>query len=143
MKIRKANKFDTKEMYQILNETIELRGFVGGEAYSQSWFKEVVNDDKNNISLVAEVDGKLAGFLIAHILADKDFFLNDIFVKPEFRNNKIATKLLEELNNRGIKIKSKFSFGFVLVKNDKMQNLFEKMNYNRGQSFYYYYKEAK
>lgn len=143
MKIRNGATKDTKEIYYILNNNIELRGFEHGEAYSKNWLKEVAKDKKRNIFLVAEKDGEMAGFLIAHILPEKDVFLNDLYVKPEYREQGIAGNLLDQLNKLSKKINSKFSMGLVLTTNKKMQKLFRKKNYIKGHTFYYYYKESK
>mgnify|MGYP001567578995 FL=1 len=143
MKIRNGTTGDTKEMYGILNNTTELRGFEGGEAYSKDWLEEVANDKKRNIFLVAEKDGEMAGFLIAHILTGRDIFLNDLYVKQNYRKQGIANKLMDELGKFSKKIGSKFSMGLVLTANKKMQNLFRKKDYIKGHTFYYYYKDGR
>ncbi len=132
---------DKKYLYDTLNNTLELRGYDQGEAYSKRWIHEVINDQKRNIVLVAEESKKIQGFLIAHILAGKDIFLNDIYVYPQYRKKGIASSLMNNLHKISNQLKSKFSMGLVLVKNNKMQNLLRKNKYKKGHTFYYFYKE--
>lgn len=141
MKIRNGNIRDMKDLHHTLNNTFELRGYSGGEAYSKSWIREIISDKKRNIILVAEEGEKIAGFLIAHILAGKDIFLNDLYVYPTYRRKGIASHLMHALNKISNKLRSNFSMGLVEVKNNKMQNLFKKHNYTKGHTFYYFYKE--
>lgn len=141
--IRRAELSDAEEIHQILNSTAELRDYDEGEEYPKYWVKNLIKSDEN-ILLVYEIDGVLAGFLIGQLIKDiNEAIENNIYVKPQFRNKKIASKLLKELNAFGKKIRSKFYMGLVLTGNNKMQNLFEKMNYKRGSMLYYYYKETK
>ncbi len=134
---------DASEIYNLLNNTHELRGFSEGEAYSKSWLAEVIKEKKRNIFLIAEKDGIIVGFLIAHRIPDKDFLLNDVYVKPEFRGQGIADGLMLQFDKIIKLLGSNFSLGLVLPGNKKMQGLFEKRHYKRGHTFYYYYKERK
>ena len=83
--------------------------------------REVSSDRKRNIFLIAEKDGRMVGFLIAHILPDKDFFLNDIYVMPKYRMQGIGKLLLSEFERLARRSGSKFRMGFVLTENKKMR----------------------
>ena len=137
--IRNGTNSDIPELYEVLNNTLELRGYSEGEAYSHNWLKEVITDNKRNIVLVAQKNKILLGFLIAHVLAGRDILLNDLYVKPDYRKVGIASMLMKKLENISKRIKSTLTIALTSLKNKKMQNLFEKYNYKKGHTFYYFY----
>lgn len=63
-----------------------------------------VNNDTNNIELVADYNNEIVGFLTINLLHDsvkntKYCNINYVCVKKEYRNNDIATRMLEEVFN--------------------------------------------
>ena len=143
VKIRKAQSGDAKELYTLLNAARELTGFDSKEAYSKSWVRDVINDQKRNVTLIAEENGKMAGLLVAHMIAGRDFILNSLFVKPTYRRKGIATTLLSAFDAIAKRSHSKFTFSLVLPSNKKMQSFLDKHGHLKGDTMQYYYKERK
>jgi len=144
MKIRKGKISDLKRLMKFLNETPELSAGMAGETYSEEWVRSCLTDKKMNLVLIAEYNREIIGFLMAEMWRGKKYsFTSDIFVKPEYRRQRIATKLKEEheriCKNQGIKK----ILGLVLATNKKMHKFMEKDHYKRGSAFYLYEKRLK
>lgn len=144
MKIRKGKISDLKELLKFLNETPELQSSKGEKTYTRAWVKDSLTDKDRNLVLIAEENNKIIGFLIAELWKKKkSSFFADIFVKPEYRKQGIATKLKDKYEKICKKLGLKTIVGLVLVTNKKMYKLMEKRGYKRGNKFYFYEKRLK
>ena len=110
MKIRKAKKSDLKEIDKVYFEASfdEVRTQFPKRSKSNiikelnKWrkdrikeFKKEINS-KNNYWLVAEVNGKVAGFANAEIGKNKEGRLTMLYIKKEFRGKGIGKRLIKE-----------------------------------------------
>ncbi len=144
MKIRIAKEADFQILWKILTETPELQSDATGNTYDKDWLKAVIKYDKENLVLIAEENNVVQGFLIAHHFSTvKQTILNDIFVFPKFRGEGIATKLVEECEKQAKKMKFKYITQIVRIDNKKMQKFNEKIEYKKGNAFYFYEKRLK
>lgn len=144
MKIRRAKLSDGKELYKILNKTPELRSGTGRETYSLSWIKGAIKDKKTNLTLIAEENKEIIGFLMAEINKNKKYsYWIDLFVKKQFRNKGIAKKLIKKYYSVCDKLKLERIHCLILLKNKKMQKIMKKMKYKQGEKFYFYEKKLK
>ena len=144
MKIRKGKTSDLKELYSILNKAPELA--VGGvkETYSKQWIKSVLSKNKTNLVLIMEDKREIIGFLISHYLIDvRQAILNDIYVKPNYRDRGVASKLFNEYKKIIRKLGINLITGLVLINNKKIQKFNKKWGFKRGNKFYFYYKRLK
>ena len=144
MKIRKAKKEDFKE-FIILRE----------KTFREFKFKKIKNEEKNikkefsnflespkKLFLVVTEKDKILGYLIATFLSNvwqKSVYLDDIFVKKDFRKKMIASNLMRELikNTKQKNIK-KIKLG-VDIKNKKAILFYKSFGFNTK----YYEMEKK
>ena len=132
MKIRKGKISDLNELFNLLDSTPELQAHEEGGTYTKKWVKAVLTSKKRNLVLIAEENGKIAGFIIAHYLTDvEESILSDIYVKADYRRKGIATKLLREYERISKKNNIKDVTELVLVTNKKMQQFTEKHGYRK------------
>lgn len=95
---RRANYDDVDAIVRLCNECFDENTSL---EYAQRVFKETM-DDKNQIYLVGEFNGQIVAHtkiaLIPTMFEGMDTYaiLNHVCVKPEYRRNKFATKMLIE-----------------------------------------------
>jgi ribosomal protein S18 acetylase RimI-like enzyme len=144
VKIRKGKMKDFDVLWRILEKTPELQGDPDGD-YDEDWVKDVLkNVKKDNLVLIAEIEGEFAGLVIAHYLKSvKQTLINDVFIAKKYRRKGIARKLMKECEKDARKKGNKCLTGLVLIDNKKTQNLMKKMNYKKGNKFYFYEKDLK
>jgi len=106
------------------------------ESDIEGYYKEAFENSKNSFVIVAEVDGKFAGFQRADIQKIPDFFkhskilyLDDAYVLSKFRKKGIATLLIKEAEKIAKKNKIKSLQGRVYTYNKPIQNLLTKLGY--------------
>jgi GNAT superfamily N-acetyltransferase len=144
MKIRKGSKSDWKDLLKILLDTSELQAGDGVGVYDKNWIKDVLTKSEDNFVLIVEEEGKIEGFILAHYLKSvKQVILNDMYVSPNYRKKGIAIKLISEMEKIARKKKAKNITGLVQISNKKMQHLFGKLNYKKGEALYFYEKVLK
>ena len=104
----------------------------------KNWLK-----DNNGITLVAEVGGKRAGYLLGYYMAGpNDGYINCIVVEQKFRKKSIGTILLEEaiaeFKQKGpTGHKCNHIFSVVSETNESMLNLKKKLGFEVGKKFHY------
>jgi len=144
MKIRKGDIKDFDEFYKILNSASELSGGVGKETYPKEFVKGTLTNKERELVLVAEEKGKIVGFLTAEIWKEKKYsFLIDVFVKPEFRKQGVASKLFETYEDFCKKSHFNSIVALVLMSNKRMQKWCKSHSIKQGDKFYYYQKNLK
>ena len=142
MKIRKARISDSEEILSILNSTPELLG-VAGHSYTKELVDATIKNSERNIFLIAEEKNGMIGLLMAELWKEKKYsFFMDLFVKKEFREKGVASKLEEEYEKTCKRLELRSIIGLVLVDNKKMQKWVEKRGYMRGNKMYYYEKRV-
>jgi ribosomal protein S18 acetylase RimI-like enzyme len=142
MIIRKGKLSDSDELLKLLNATPELQPSWEGTLYTRNWVRATLGGKKEDLVLIAEENGKIAGFLMAEMWGKKNHsFLDDLFVRAEYRKKKIATKLMDEYERICKKEKLKNIMLLTLTTNRRMQKFIEKRGYKKGNKFYIYEKK--
>jgi GNAT superfamily N-acetyltransferase len=95
--IRRGKAKDVKNIFALGSKVEELKFSKKSNFHEVDEILEWTKHPKEDIILVAEVDGKLAGFLYAKIINCHWCMLDDEAVKKEFRGKGIGTLLLNEL----------------------------------------------
>lgn len=95
------------------------------------YFKNEIKN-KNNILLVYEENGIIAGYIYLKAIKDEEqqgYLIDGLYVEEKYRNQKIATKLLE--HSLSILSKKKISFVDinVLSKNTIAKKLYSKVGF--------------
>lgn len=144
MHFRKGNVLDIKKLYVLLNSAKELQmdHSVGVVTYPKEWVHDVLAHPKSNLVIIADDNNKIAGFLIAHVLADiKMCILNDLYVSPKFRKKGVGSSLLQQYEAFIKKRKFTFSSAFVHENNSTMHKFMDKHNHKHGAIVKIRYKE--
>lgn len=97
--------------------------------FSQPWSEKAFYEELENpfgVTLVADIDGEIAGFLNVRDVCG-EIFVNNIAVKENFRRKNIGTMLLRELENR------EFSFITLEVRKSNLGaiSLYESLGYEK------------
>jgi len=136
---------DAEEILKILKETPELYGSKDEEiVYTPQFINGALTSPDRDLVLIAEENEKIVGFLIAELWKHKGYsYLLDIYIKPEFRRQGIASKLFEEYEKYCKDNGMNVIVGLVLMSNKTMQKWCEKHGIKRGNKFYFYEKKLK
>lgn len=123
MIIREANLNDFKKLYEIGQQTPELKVSSTEEFMDKDDFKSRINN-KEHLFLVAEMDKQLIGFICAHV-KDQDKFLKKKYaclvyltILPKYRKQGIANSLYEECIRRLKKMGITNVYGWVNNESD-------------------------
>lgn len=145
MKIRRGKLSDAEEILKALKETPELHGSKDEEiAYTPLFVNGALTHPDRDLVLIAEENKKIIGFLIAELWEHKGYsYLVDIYIRPEFRRQGIASKLFEEYENYCKKHGMNVIVGLVLINNRKMQKWCDKHGIKQENKFYFYEKKLK
>ncbi|MGN0317921.1 MAG: ribosomal protein S18-alanine N-acetyltransferase [Lachnospira sp.] len=96
--------------------------------WSAASFKDAI-DTPNDIYLVCEADGKIAGYCgLWTVLGEGN--ITNMAVSEEFRRRGIAEKLMKEMERRGRELGVDTFFLEVRVGNTAARSLYKKMSYN-------------
>ena len=120
MKIKRFDsaRLDTRDIALKLKEILDL-------CYGESPWSEVylLSNLKRDVYFLAEVDDEIVGFLAVQVVME-EMEITNLAVKPEFRSKKIASALMEQINNF-----SGTLFLEVRKSNKLAQNLYKKYNF--------------
>ena len=120
MKIKRFDsaRLDTRDIALKLKEILDL-------CYGESPWSEVylLSNLKRDVYFLAEVDDEVVGFLAVQVVME-EMEITNLAVKPEFRSKKIASALMEQINNF-----SGTLFLEVRKSNKLAQNLYKKYNF--------------
>ena len=132
MKIRTAKKEDVQEVWNIGNDVSE---FKTAENVVIFWPKEILENCINKediIFYIVEEEEKIVGFSIVNLnksLGKAE--IENIYVLPEYRKNKIGTaildRILQELKNR--------KFNNVNCLADEATEFYKKYGFTKGKMF--------
>ena len=82
-----------------LNEINIIYNLIRNDTYINWPIESLKHEIENNFCLSALSNNTLVGFLSAAIIENTEAQITDIYVKKEFRKNKIGTSLLYKLSN--------------------------------------------
>ena len=120
MKIKRFDsaRLDRRDIALKLKEILDL-------CYGESPWSEVylLSNLKRDVYFLAEVDDEVVGFLAVQVVME-EMEITNLAVKPEFRSKKIASALMEQINNF-----SGTLFLEVRKSNKLAQNLYKKYNF--------------
>lgn len=120
MKIKRFDsaRLDRRDIALKLKEILDL-------CYGESPWSEVylLSNLKRDVYFLAEVDDEVVGFLAVQVVME-EMEITNLAVKPEFRSKKIASALMEQINNF-----SGTLFLEVRKSNKMAQNLYKKYNF--------------
>ncbi|MDG6120280.1 ribosomal protein S18-alanine N-acetyltransferase [Lactococcus formosensis] len=120
MKIKRFDsaRLDRRDIALKLKEILDL-------CYGESPWSEVylLSNLKRDVYFLAEVDDEVVGFLAIQVVME-EMEITNLAVKPEFRSKKIASALMEQINNF-----SGTLFLEVRKSNKLAQNLYKKYNF--------------
>jgi ribosomal protein S18 acetylase RimI-like enzyme len=110
--------------------------------YSVDSLRKAVKS-KNEVCLVALVDGKFAGFALSHINpVFNEAYLSDVALKPEHRGGGLGSQLFNKLEQI-LKTKG-VDWCWALVHEDNilMQEMIEKRGFEKGRKFFFYSRDG-
>lgn len=87
-------------------------------------------DDKNAILLAYYLNDLIVGYILIRKINKDTCLLDGLYVLEEYRNNGIATNLLNEAIDRCKKLNVKYIDINVMEKNEIAKNIYRKMNFN-------------
>lgn len=103
LKIRPANESDTRILLNFIRELAEFEKLLHEvKADEATLRKTLFLEDNGAEALIAEVDGKPAGYALffksySTFLAKPGIYLEDLYVSPSFRSNGIGEAILKYL----------------------------------------------
>ena len=136
IEIKKANQLNINEANKLLTKLIRDEKKYDpniNEKYVVKHYYE--NRPKNSVILFAYVDKKIAGYTYG-ILEDTQTYINKkllidaLYVEEEFRNNGIATALLNAVEEWGKEQGAKVEELTVCKENEKAFNLYKKFGFD-------------
>jgi len=143
IQVRQMRENDLDWVIELGQETPEFKtGTEAVQFYSHESLSRWV-DDLNGVTLVAEVEGKLAGFLLGYYMAGpNDGYINCTVVDKEFRRRGLGEMLqdsaLAEFEGKGPEgHKCDHVFCVVSETDEPMLNLKRKVGFEVGSKFYY------
>ena len=114
MLIRQERKEDYKEVYELIREAFASAEHADGNEQDLTEALRKGNAFIPELSLVAEIDGKLAGHILftkANIGEKEVLVLAPLSVRPQYQRQGVGTALME----KGHKIAKDLGYGYVLV----------------------------
>lgn len=136
IEIKKANQLNINEANKLLTKLIRDEKKYDpniNEKYVVKHYYE--NRPKNSVILFAYVDKKIAGYTYG-ILEDTQTYINKkllidaLYVEEEFRNNGVATSLINAVEEWGKEQGAKVEELTVCKENEKAFNLYKKFGFD-------------
>ena len=127
-----------------LNQIIKIEK----EAFSNPWnikfFKEELNYNTFSLYLTAKVDNKVVGYTGCWFKDHaKEIHIVNLAVKKEYRNNNIATYLINEIINMAKTVNYYKITLEVRASNKKAINLYNKLDFKKNKIIPNYYLDNK
>jgi len=138
--IRLANKKDIKSLHKLFNSSKHLLEDENDE-YSIGDIKDYIGN-KLKIAFVYELDGKVAGSVLAE-LHSYSIFICVLVVNQEYQNQGIGKKFLTHIEDYAKKRNIENIEMFVESNNKNMKNFVNKNKYVQGKKFIYCAKKIK
>lgn len=99
---RWAKRGDTQDILQLIKELAEYEKMLDQVTATPEILEKQLFDDKRAEVILADYDGKLAGFALffhnfSTFLGKSGMYLEDIYIRPEFRGKKIGINFMKKL----------------------------------------------
>lgn len=90
---------------------------------------------KSTFNVIACLDHKICGVATVYVHTDdlideKDYFISNLCVDPEYKRRGVATKLIEFIENKGKEDDIKYIYTLVPSKYEETNRLYTKLNYD-------------
>ncbi len=138
MNIREAQPEDIPEIIKWGKKAEELQTYAG-DHLGKSFYEKII---KEGVSLVIELEDKMAGFLIAELDSDLDFaYLTQLFVLPDQQGQGLGKMLIEAYLEKCKEAGVAKVYLFVQENNEKAVEFYKKQGFKKGKPFISMYKE--
>lgn len=134
VKIRPAKKSDISKIHKIGKSTSVFEVSKELKFFTLNELKEFLMR-KDCIILIAEVQNKTAGFVIAFIMSHYWMYFDSVYVLPEFRHHRIASRLEKELIKIAKKKKIDYISTIVKPSHHVERKFFRKKGYKETSTF--------
>ena len=112
-------------------------------AYDEECVEEYIKG-KSFETFVCEMNGKIAGLVIAHVRRIGGYAeLYNVVVDKKYRKKGMGMRMMKFMEEHLRKMGIQDIFLFTLHNNDAMQKLSDKLKYRKGKKFLYYSKSLK
>jgi ribosomal-protein-alanine N-acetyltransferase len=138
MKIRKAKESDKKRILELLNNS----GNTGNDElhYEDNHVMEYIKG-KAFETFVCEIDGKIAGVVMANIFPIAKYAeMYNIAIDENYRRKGIGLKLMDFLEDHLKRLGISIVYGYVNEDNKPSKNLVKKTGYEEGKRIIFYSK---
>ncbi len=140
MNIREAQPQDIPEIIKWAKKAEELQTYAG-DHLGESFYEKII---KEGVSLVIELEDKMAGFLIAELDSGLDFaYLTQLFVVPDQQGQGIGKMLIEAYLDKCKEAGVAKVYLFVQENNEKAIEFYNKQGFKKGKPYIAMYKEFK
>ena len=127
--------------YKDIDEIVEIERLILGKNRRKYWLMKIdlLEERSPMTSLVAEVEGKVVGFIIAEVagweygVPDTVALIETIGVHPDYQKKGIATSLLRRLIDNLRKIGINTVYTFVEWRSWDLLRFFAKMGFEKGE----------
>lgn len=131
---------DIPQMRQWASASPELWAYEGSPWHSETTIQDYIDNPKDDLILVAIIDGTLAGMILVNVLRDWAY-LSSLYVDPNHRKKGIGKalikKALEHVNKLGID-----GFHLVTQPGSTAVQFYEKLGFKKGYNFVWMRKEV-
>jgi len=140
MKIREAKEGDIPEIMKWAKDAEELQTYAG-DHLNENFYMKILRE---GVSLVLEMEDKIAGFLVAELDPDLDFsYLTQVFVEPDHRGLGIGRMLIDAYLDRCREKGVSKACLFVQESNKKAVGFYKRHGFSEGKPYIAMYKEFK
>ncbi len=127
--------------YKDIDEIVEIEKLILGKNRRKYWLMKIdlLEERSPMTSLVAEVEGKVVGFIIAEVagweygVPDTVALIETIGVHPDYQQKGIATSLFRKLVDNLRKIGINTVYTFVEWRSWDLLRFFAKMGFEKGE----------
>jgi ribosomal-protein-alanine N-acetyltransferase len=139
--VRRARLSDVEGIYRMGCRAWELSFSDRFHFHERSELRKWARKPSENIFLVAEKGGRLAGFILAHVLSRDWCELDNIDVGPEFRGHGIGNALMEGFMREIRCRRVRYVQTLVRASNKRAMRFWKKHGFSRGKTFLWYEEE--
>ena len=129
-----ARLFDQYRMFYKMESNVAL---------ARDFIEQRITNKESHIIICVDSLGKAIAFtqiypVFSSLSCKKDYILNDLFVKPDFRKSGIATRLLTEAKNY---VRRNYGKGLALETSpdNPARSIYEKLGWKQDREYLHYY----